>query len=215
MWKEGRQFVDKRISETLADVLDGCSANHPGDTVACWQRYLLSGDLPGPEALITNELITGIETILPELQKQLQQRVRPLRDAWESRGPGMLRRIEVTNQRPVTVTLLQPFVGGYGLVVGDQCFMEAMLVNGLDQLPEVIRLVWLVTTASRPDVHPLAQIPTAIEAAAAVDLAIDDSDTIELALQHWTNRPRDEMPLDLATALWQWWHNEPTQPPPC
>ena len=202
MWKEGRSFVDKRITDSLSDLLEACAAKCNG-TLDSWATFLSSGQVPGQD-----ELAAGIAAIFPDLQQQLEQRVRPLRDAWESRGPGMLHKIDVTNTQPITVTLLQPLVGGYGLVVGKQCFMEAMLVNGVEQLPEVVRLAWLVVTASRPNIEPLAQIPAVIEAAAAVDLATDDFATVESALQHWTNRPRDEMPLDLAQDLWTWWHND-------
>lgn len=123
---------------------------------------------------------------------EMQLRLRPLRDHWEARGPGMLRyaqKLLPWTEVPerVDVRLVDPKNGGGGCVVNGAIEFEAVLANRIPQLPEVVRLAWLVlcqaTKAS--DVHAIALIPPTLAAAEYVELARCDEVTLDLAIAEW------------------------------
>ena len=94
----------------------------------------------------------------PKLDEQLPLRVRPLRQRWETLGPGLIRGIErqVWQNSPpsdwwpasVTISAVQPLTGGGGGFDpdADSIWIEAMLTDSDPTIPEVLRVVWLVTS---------------------------------------------------------------------
>lgn len=94
----------------------------------------------------------------PKLDEQLPLRIQPLRQRWDAIGPGLIREIErqVWQNSPpsdwwppaVTVSAVQPLTGGGGGFDpdADSIWIEAMLTDSDPAIPEVLRVVWLVTS---------------------------------------------------------------------
>ena len=94
----------------------------------------------------------------PKLEEQLPLRFGPLRERWETIGPGLLREVErqVWQNSPpndwwpaaVTVSAVQPIAGGGGGLDpdSDSIWVEAMLTDADPIIPEILRVIWLVTS---------------------------------------------------------------------
>lgn len=167
----------------------------------------------------------------PELAAELQLRERPLAEQWEARGPGLLAQLaRLTEPQAIvdraTVLPVYPVWGGGGraLPAYNTVMIEAVLANPLAQLPEVVRLAWLLAMLSLdlaryrepladPDrTVPLALVPPVLEAAGEVELSRCDRDTLELALRSW--RLAGPEPLETAATLLAWWQTyQDTRPP--
>lgn len=140
---------------------------------------------------------------------EMQLRLRPLREHWEARGPGMLRHAKkllpwIALPERIGVRLVEPKQGGGGRVVNDEIEFEAVLANRHPQLPEVARLAWLVLCqATRANCeNAVALIPPTLEAAEFVELARCDDVTLDLALSEWVS---DSTPVTGST-LNEWWN---------
>lgn len=139
--------------------------------------------------------------------EEITLRIRPLREHWEARGPGLLGRLgtllpwlDIPNE--VTVHLVQPKVGGAGRVISrGELEFEAVLANAWPMLPEVVRLGWLVACSAfeANEQESLALIPPTIEAAEHVELARLDPTTVECAVKQWGSFETE------STALLDWW----------
>lgn len=139
--------------------------------------------------------------------EEIALRIRPLREHWEARGPGLLGRLrtllpflDIPNE--VTVHLIQPKVGGAGRVISrGEIEFEAVLANPWPMLPEVVRLGWLIACSAfeAGERESLALIPPTIEAAEYVELARLDATTLGCAVSHWNC-------LEIhPNELLQWW----------
>ncbi|TWU63086.1 hypothetical protein [Crateriforma conspicua] len=165
----------------------------------------------------------------PKLNQQLELRGRPLREAWESYGPGLLNQIskKIWQGQPpddwwpakVNGYWVQPMRGGDGGVAPDGRFwIEAMLTDAHRELPEVLRIAYLVTLIA-VDEHirqrsgeqwftlpwPEAVVVVVLDAAAELDLVDDPESRIHLAVRHWLHRD-----LWLGEILKEWssqWHS--------
>ena len=87
----------------------------------------------------------------PNLVEELAVRGRPLREQWEARGPGLLRSItRLTDDMflapSAEVVLVCPLVGGHGRahLHQNRVTLEAVLTNPQTELPETLRLGWLL-----------------------------------------------------------------------
>lgn len=170
------------------------------------------------------ELENVVRSRSPELAEELRLRERPLREQWEARGPGLLMTVARQTEpqfipESAEAVLVAPYAGGHGLAHAEtnRVTFEAVLANPVAQLPEVVRLAWLISqlngelpryaeSLSRPAVRerliPLATIPPVLAGAELVELARCDEDTIALAVEAW------RLPVDAPTTapvLWQWW----------
>ncbi len=141
--------------------------------------------------------------LIPEDAAELRLRLRPLREHWEARGPGMLGRLGdllpwLEMPAKVSVRLINPQVGGAGRVLDTgEIEFEAVLANPLPFLPEVVRLAWLITSVAVPTQTIGSQftpnswqttvslIPAVLESAEFVDLARCDAETVNCALENW------------------------------
>ncbi len=162
----------------------------------------------------------------PELVQELAVRVGPLRQQWEARGPGMMRellRLTHASISPaqVEVLLVAPLLSGGGRALFDyaRCFFETVLVHPHPDLPEPVRLAWLIgqlgmDTPEQRDVVPagrfplvcqLALVPPVLLAAESVEWTVYRPDLIRQALATWhvptlPNRPAHEW-------LIHWWEH--------
>ena len=142
---------------------------------------------------------------------ELKLRIRPLREHWEARGPGMISYclrvmpwIEVPEN--IEIRLVRPLYGGGGRVIDRSTIaFEAVLANRHSQLPETARLAWLILCAGAK-ASPLEQaalVPVTLAAAEYVELTRFDEVTIQLALDEWlSGRPTTD-----GNAWFHWWHD--------
>lgn len=160
----------------------------------------------------------------PKLGEELPLRGGPLREQWEARGPGLLAsvyrltedRLAVTN---ADILLVQPVLGGGGTahLLYNSVRIEAVLANPVPELPEVVRLGWLLSqlnleipslservNADRlPQVAQLAMLPVALKAGEDVELCRSDRKTLSRAIEVWNEVAPPQ--LDIADTLGEWW----------
>ncbi|MHB8952490.1 MAG: hypothetical protein ACYC4U_05885 [Pirellulaceae bacterium] len=161
---------------------------------------------------------------LPELLDELALRERPLREQWEARGPGLLQRIACwTDPRVLPaearVVLVHPALGGGGAahIPYNIVHIEAVLTNPIAELPEILRLGWLlaqlnsdlpafneqVPGARLSDVAELAMLLVTLQAAEDVEFGVMSPERLDLALKAWNIVAPTE--VDLLEVLWRWW----------
>jgi hypothetical protein len=170
------------------------------------------------------DLEAAMQRAAPGLAEELAVRVRPIREQWEARGPGML--IEIARlTEPLAIpsaaeiVLVAPYAGGAGSAYAgaNRVVLEAVLFNPLPELPEAVRLAWLLSqlNADLPwltDVLPaarareamkLAMIPPVLAAAEAVELAYCNEATLATAIAAWLP---DVAAEDVTPKIWTWWN---------
>jgi hypothetical protein len=158
----------------------------------------------------------------PKLAEQLPLRAGPLRGLWEATGPGLLRQIGRSTiaqlvPRRAQLLLVQPARGGDGdlLAEGGGVWMEAVLSNPHPAIPETLRIAWLIArlgwratqqgssgappAESADRLAGLALVPITLEAAAELEVAACDDESIETAAGLWMPRCDREI-------LLTWWH---------
>ncbi|WP_145100903.1 hypothetical protein [Rosistilla carotiformis] len=158
----------------------------------------------------------------PKLSEQLPLRARVLQEQWEARGPGLIAVIGKLTHRDLmpkkgTVAFVQPALGGGGDASPETglVWIEAVLANPFPDIPEVVRLGWLLArlglgrkAASKlvdakhlPDLAALALLPIVLEAARDVELLGD----VELSrlMDAWNTRRINSNCT--ADSLNQWW----------
>jgi hypothetical protein len=103
----------------------------------------MSGALVGLEA--------AVRRAFPDLISELELRMRPIREQWEARGPGILHGICLRTEASLIaeqaeVLIVQPARGGGGQahLSANSVRIEAVLANPHPELPEVVRLAWLL-----------------------------------------------------------------------
>jgi hypothetical protein len=172
---------------------------------------------------LMTDLRLAILGVLPKLAEQLPLRARPLQEQWEARGPGLLRLIgKLTHQdllpRRVHGLWMHPWLGGGGFALPEvqSVLVEAVLTNPLAELPEVVRIAWLVAAVgmSQPGANVLvaadrlprvvsaALLPVTLSAAEQLDLVGQGPLQVGLALSKW--RPPSSTASDLSV-LEEWW----------
>ena len=196
----------------LATLLDQLSQPpHAG-----WQRLIghsaritdpreLAEQTVGPEPLDNrNERVTALEQTLapilgsisqlfPRLEAELELRCRPLREQWDTCGPGLLRdccrRLGLKpSAETITVLPVYPVLGGAGEIhPADRSLrIEAVLTNPHPQLPELVRLAWLLMRLLSPESIPASDlIPAVLASAEEVEAASCNPLTQQLAQQTW------------------------------
>ena len=172
--------------------------------------------------------IAGIESAVrrafPNLLDELSLRLLPLREQWEAYGPLLLQSVaRWTDPRVVVseaqVVLVYPALGGGGAahIPFNNVHIEAVLTNPVPDLPENLRLAWLLAQLGLdlpalsdrihgprlPDVAALAMLPVTLQAAQDARLMELSPETVDLALSAWQiQTPTDVDPVDV---LWRWW----------
>jgi hypothetical protein len=170
------------------------------------------------------DLERAVSAAFPDLAEELDLRGRVLREQWEARGPGMLKRMQERLPPDVIlaasdVLLVQPALGGDGkpLLVNNTVRIEAVLAIPHPKLPESVRLAWLLSQLNldipkySEDIHPdrlphitaFAMLPVVLEAAHYVELVTFDRELLPLAIEAWRLRvPAD---VDGPELLANWW----------
>jgi hypothetical protein len=192
-------------------------------TITRLQLPVTDGSTPVRVAGAIADLEAALLQFQPQLAEELAARVRPLREQWEARGPGMIQEIaRVTESwvipQSAEIVLVAPYGGGHGVahVAQNHVTLEAVLFHPRPELPETVRLAWLLGQLNSDlpalvDVLParrslaamrMAMIPPVLAAAEAVELARCDEATIAAALEAW--QPQGAKP-QVAGQLWLWW----------
>jgi hypothetical protein len=121
------------------------------------------------------------------------------------------------------VILVQPVQGGGGAAHWNynSVRIETVLANPVEQLPEVVRLGWLLAQLNMDlpkfqgdmrrdalaEIGPLAMIPPVLAAAQEVELARCDLPTLAAALKAWQTGPAEP------GVLIEWWDTYQTARP--
>ncbi len=165
----------------------------------------------------------------PRALEELELRHGPIASQWEARGPGLLAAIGRLTEPALVVEsadaiLVHPVLGGNGRAYpacNAICF-EAVLANPIAELPEVVRLGWLLaqlnldlprTTGDRPSrrmdkLGALAMIPPTLAAAEEVELARVDANLMTRTIAAWRAGPAD------GRTLATWWETYCASPTP-
>ena len=186
------------------------------DSVSPTAVHGLAGRLSDLEAAVLRER--------PQMVDELAVRGGPLRDQWDTMGPGLLKQIGHRTDNSVIpdaaeVVIVTPCVGGYGVAHCPQgrVTFEGVLANPHDALSEVLRLLWLVSQLNlnlpkfsdllQPDRMPivgsLAMIPPVLAAAEVMGLACYDRQRLRRAFQVW--HLDTSVPANGVDCLHQWW----------
>ncbi len=172
------------------------------------------------------EARVAVNEVYPRMDDQLSLRARPLKDQWDTYGPGLLRLIgKLTHPdllpNRMTLVLVHPASGGYGQAYPEERrgVVEAVLTNVVPGIPEVVRVAWvlasiclghsqsnrLVAPEHLPRVGSLASIPIVIHAAAELELLQETS--LDSLLPRIAEFWETEIPADV---LQRWWEQQQT-----
>ncbi|RCS47683.1 hypothetical protein DTL42_14285 [Bremerella cremea] len=176
------------------------------------------------------DLANAYQAAVPKAAHELSLRRRPIQEAWEARGPGLiyfLNRVLPEDFIPelATVILVLPVSAGRGTahLNYNSLRLEAVLYDPNPQLPEVARLGWLISQLnidlpkyseliepSRvPLVARLATLPAILYAAEEVELIRPGTVTLADALQLWQVAHAGHEAL--AEIVQRWWQTQETQ----
>jgi hypothetical protein len=171
-----------------------------------------------------SQLESAFKAAAPNAIDELELRSGPLREQWEARGPGLLAAIGRLSERALLaesaeVVLVYPVMGGAAAarLPYNKVVIEALLTNPHGDLPEVVRLGWLLSSlnldlpryseAIPPErltrLAPLAMLPVALEAAAEVELTPGEPASLARAIAAW--RLADSNAEPLAETVQRWW----------
>lgn len=215
--------------ETTLPLLVGLAADYENNRQLIEMAIQRTGDTASPATI--SRLAGAIADLeaawlrkQPNLVEELAVRGRPLREQWEARGPGLLHAItRLTSENFVAsageVVLVSPLVGGHGRahLLSNRVTLEAVLTNPFPDLPETLRLGWLlaqlnldvpvlsepVSLQQLPRLASLATLPLVLAAAEAVELAACDEATLARAINCWHLDP--SLPSGTPRILMEWW----------
>jgi hypothetical protein len=169
-------------------------------------------------------LDAAVRRAFPDLAGELELRMRPLREQWEARGPGLMRGVGIRAEESLVVEeahviLVQPALGGGGQahLSANAVRIEAVLANPHAELPEVVRLAWLLAQlqldlpaysdrihAERlPHVAAFAVLMPVLEAAQEVELVQFSPALLEQAIAAWGLRVPED--INAPQVVLQWW----------
>ncbi len=176
----------------------------------------------------------AFQSRFPKLTEQLELRGRPLRDQWETYGPGLLAAIakQIWIDSPpsdwwpkrVEAVLVQPMRGGDGDydAESNRIWIEAVLTDVDPAVPEVLRLAYLITQLAI-DTHTLERstnsvtslpwsvgmIPITLAAGADLGFVHSSPQSVATAMRLWgIGQSRS------AEIVNQWWNQQQKAPAP-
>jgi hypothetical protein len=172
----------------------------------------------------------------PKLSEQLELRARPLKERWETVGPGLLNQVgkQIWRDSPpdewwtphVTALMVQPMRGGDGGydAASSRLWLEAMLTDVQPGVPEVLRVAWLVTSMAidsyaretSNDLRlmlpwSLVSVPLVLNAGRELELVRAEKLPVSEAMELWHFGD-----AEIADTLSHWWMNQTdsTEPMP-
>ncbi|MEQ1826029.1 MAG: hypothetical protein ABL921_08780 [Pirellula sp.] len=175
-----------------------------------------------------DDIEAAYNVLFPKFIEQVPLRAKPLQDHWLGYGQGLIAHLGRLTQKSLIVdqarvVLLQPVLGGYGFshIENNLIRIEAVLTNPMVELPEIVRLAWLLAQLnldlpmhSDPMgshlVHrlaPLVMLAPVLAAAEVVELSKCDEAVAELAIEQWhipVPREKDSAGA-VVPLLMDWW----------
>ncbi len=166
------------------------------------------------------------ESAYPNYATDMPLRTGPLRQMWDGNGAGLLRLIGLASGEPLLVeeaqvVLVQPILGGMGYphLSTNRIHLEALLTHAAPQLPESLRIAWLLSQLDldRPvyselinahrlrGVAGLGMLPVVLTAGQELDLCHYSPQLVTEAIELWY---ADTCQLDAPTAstiVSTWW----------
>lgn len=164
----------------------------------------------------------------PKLAEQLDLRARPLRERWETYGPGLLNQVGKQiwgDSTPdewwmpqVTALTVQPLRGGDGGCdpVNSRFWLEAMLTDVDPRVPEVLRIAWLLTSMAidtyaretSGDLRlmlpwSLVSVPLVLQAGRELELVRGEALPVSEAMELWHFAD-----AGVAATVSQWWSDQ-------
>ncbi len=200
-------------SAQLADRL----CNRLGLTVAVFQPKL---------AASLYRCRSQFEKAYPNYTAEMILRTGPLRQLWDGCGAGLLRLIGQTIGEQMLVeesqiVLVQPLMAGMGYahLSTNRIHLEALLTNAIPQLPESLRMAWLLSQLDldRPvtselinthrlcSVAGLGMLPVVLTAGEELELCHYSPQLVTQAIEYWYV---ESLQLDASTAsavVTAWW----------
>lgn len=152
------------------------------------------------------EIEAAFKQLFPKFSDQILFRIRPLQEQWLGFGNGLMAHLGRLTEKEilaedVRVIPVQPVVGGAGVahLNANLVRIEAVLTNPMAELPEVVRLAWLVSqvhldlprfsemmgAADLSKVAPLAMLPPVLAASQVLEQSRCTSEMSAMAIQHW------------------------------
>ncbi|MBI1248267.1 hypothetical protein GC197_10575 [bacterium] len=182
---------------------------------------------------VLSDLANAYHQAIPSAQQELSLRRRPLQEAWEARGPGLLTLLQRALPEEfipdkADVILVLPTSGGRGTAHLDynSVRIEAVLYDPQPELPEVVRLGWLLAQLNLdlpkysenfsrdrlPLIARLATLPGILYAAEEVELIRSGTISTAKALELWqVSRTGHQALADIVD---QWWQVQETRQSP-
>lgn len=172
----------------------------------CARLGQTTGTLPSRLAATLNQCRRQFESSFPKFASDIPLRAGPIRQLWEAHGVGLLRMLARQTGGNVlveqaTVLLVQPVLGGFGYahLSANRIHWEAMLTHVDPQLPETLRIAWLLSQLDldRPiysdkinahrlrSVAGLAMLPAILEAGQELELCRYSPESLAAALRLW------------------------------
>ena len=242
-----RQLSDELRS--AADELNQLVAGLPGATVSrFWDQLLtLSASVQNSAQLadrLCNRLGLTVDVFQPTLAANLHRcrsqfekaypnyatemllRTGPLRQLWDGCGAGLLRMIgqligEQMLVEEAQVVLVQPIMAGMGYahLSTNRIHLEALLTHATPQLPEALRMAWLlsqldldrpvfselINTQRLRSVAGLGMLPVVLAAGQELELCHYSPKLVAQAIEQWYV---DTLQLDASTTsavVSTWW----------
>jgi hypothetical protein len=190
---------------------------------------LLVGSLAGR----IGDVEAAVRRDFPDMVDDLRAQVEPLEREWARFGTTILGSVgQLTDERLIVhradVILVYPATGGSCEAHLDcnSVLVEPMPSDSPGQLPQVVRLAWLLSqlnvdlpifseqipAAHRSDIAALAMLPPVLTVAANLELAQCDLATVQAALDAWYGNV--ESNADTAETVLDWWATYQSARPP-
>ncbi|MCA9127527.1 MAG: hypothetical protein KDB22_10595 [Planctomycetales bacterium] len=177
-------------------------------------------------AAAIRECIAQFAQAFPNYENEIRMRQAPLRSMWEAHGPGLLVEIGRLTEADLLVEqaqiiLVQPILAGagYAHLATNRLHMEAVLTNRFQELPETLRLAWLLSQldCERPvyseminafrlrSLVGVAMLPACLQAATTLELSSMSPETLLLAMSAWQIQPSSSKAVTLVEVMQVWW----------
>jgi hypothetical protein len=180
-----------------------------------------------------SDVEAAMRAAFPKVMEQLELRRRPLEEQWLGYGRGLTAHLRRLTEPEWLVDeaegiFVQPILGGAGIAhpLLNRFSIEAVITNPLAELPEVVRIAWLVAQLQAdlpkysdelgpdraPAISALASLAATLAAAEVLELGRCDETNLQLAIEHWQVAvPRAN---DVPSLLIAWWETHlQTRPP--
>jgi hypothetical protein len=222
----GNRLVDKPLEQELGLSLQRFREIDPREWD--WEAlfdWSFGAECPSFTSQLNRVLGDGeraVGRLYPNLPEELRLRMRPIREQWESRGPGLIASIAENVgychafDRLPRVFLVKPALGGAAIPFPqlNAIVFEAVLANPQPDLPEVLRLAWCVARLMshelcgsdkwKSSVHEIAAVLPCLAAGESMEVCRLSKALFQVAIETWCAPLPHDFDSDI---IWDWWHS--------